>query len=125
MPRYTRPRRTWKYSQQFKRRAVILSLDPHRYIKDTALSLDIHPFMLSRWRTEYCEGKLGYINPKHVDAMKKQKKTSPKKLTEVERLKLEVERLEEENDLLKKWQRYLAEQHQKSLDLCKDTKPSE
>ena len=100
MPRYNRPRRTWKYSQQFKRRAVVLSLDPNRYIKDTALSLDIHPFMLSRWRTEYCEGKLGYVNPKHVDAMKKQKKTNPHKLTEVERLRLEVERLKEENDLL-------------------------
>ena len=125
MPRYSRPRRTWKYDKKFKRKAVIMSLDSHRYIKDVALGLDVHPFMLSRWRTEYCEGKLGRVNQKHVEAMKKQKKTHQHKLSKVERLELENKRLKEENDLLKKWQRYLAEQHQEDLNSCKDTKPSE
>jgi len=121
MPRYTRPRRTWKYSTQFKRKAVMLSFRENVYIKDVALSLDIHPFMLSRWRTEYRNGLLGRINQKNLAIMKKQKTTNPHKLSETDRLRIENERLKQENDLLKKWQRYLAEQHQKGLDSSKDT----
>ena len=121
MPRYTRPRKTWKYSKQFKRKAVLMSLDQSRHIKDVALGLDIHPYTLSLWRREYREGKLGRVNQKYIEAMKKTKKYNPRKHSEVEQLKIENERLKKENDLLKKWQRYLAEEHQKDLDSSKDT----
>lgn len=121
MPRYTQPRRTWKYSKEFKKKAVKLSLQPGIYIKDAALSLDIHPFMLSRWRREYREGQLGKISKKSLDVIKKQRNTNQHKLSEVEHLRLENDRLKQENDLLKKWQRYLAEQHQNDLDSSKDT----
>ena len=54
--------------------------------------------------------------------MNKKKRTiSDKELTENVRLKKDVARLKKENDLLKKWQRYLAEQHQNDLDSSKDT----
>ena len=49
--------------------------------------------------------------------MTKDKKVPSKaQLTEVERLQKENAKLKEENDLLKKWQQYLAEQHQTDLD---------
>jgi len=121
MPRYTRPRRTWKYSKEFKLKAVKLSFQEDSYIKDVALSLDIHPFMLSRWRREYREGLLGRVSKKNLDVIKKQKTSNQPKGSEVERLRIENGRLKKENDLLKKWQRYLAEQHQTSLDSSKDT----
>jgi len=114
MPRYTQPRRTLQYGIQFKRKAVLLSLDSCAGVKGTALGLDIHPYMLSRWRKEAREGLLGRVCQKKINVTDK-KKTKPKKLTEVERLKKEVDRLKEENDLLKKWQRYLAEIRQNDL----------
>ena len=121
MPKYTKPRRTWKYSREFKLKAIKLSLQPDTYIKDVAQRLDIHPFMLSRWRKEYREGQYGRINQKSLAIMKQQNQAKPKKLSEVEQLRQENERLKLENDLLKKWQRYLAEVHQSDLDSSKDT----
>ena len=38
----------------------------------------------------------------------------------VKRLEKENARLRQENDLLKKWQRFLAEEHQNDLDSSKD-----
>jgi len=121
MPRNTRPKKTWKYSKEFKRKAVILSLQGGASIKDVGLSLDIHPYMLSRWRREYREGLLGKVSQKNLDMIKKQKNSNQHKLSEVDRLRVENEHLKKENDLLKKWQRYLAEQHQNDLDSSKDT----
>jgi transposase len=47
-------------------------------------------------------------------------------MTELAALKKKVARLEQENDLLKKWQQYLAEAHQNDLGSSTDTKtPSE
>jgi len=53
--------------------------------------------------------------------MKKQKKTNQYGLSEVDRLRRENAQLEEEVGPLKKWQRYLAEQHQNDLDSFNDT----
>jgi transposase len=58
MPKYNQPRKTWKYSNEFKVKAVQLSLLSNVQVKDVADTLDIHPFMLSRWRKEYREGKI-------------------------------------------------------------------
>ena len=52
MPKYNNPRRTWKYSNDFKVNAVQLSFVVGVTIKSVAEKLDIHPFMLSRWRNE-------------------------------------------------------------------------
>ena len=110
MPRYTQPRKTWSYSMDFKAKAVELSLQEGLAVKQVAAGLDIHPFMLSRWRKEYREGKI--VSDKKRVEVKKDKRS----LSEVERLKQENARLKKENNLLKKWQRYLAEQHQNDLD---------
>jgi transposase-like protein len=50
------PRRTNRYSEQFKATAVRLSELPEVLIQDVAEALDIHPFMLSRWRKQVREG---------------------------------------------------------------------
>jgi len=52
MPAYKTGKRTQKYSIEFKTKAVLWSHDPARSCKELAEALDIHPFMLSRWRKE-------------------------------------------------------------------------
>jgi transposase len=121
MPKYNQPRKTWQYTKDFKIKAVRLSHQDGIQVKQVAAGLDIHPFMLSRWRKEYREGKLQGDNQMRVGVTKDKRTISVKKLTENARLKKEVEQLKKENDLLKKWQRYLAEQHQNDLDSSKDT----
>ena len=117
MPRYTQPRRTWHYLNEFKVKAVQLSLLEGVQVKEVAKTLDIHPFMLSRWRKEYREGKLVADNRKKIIPMEKDKK----ELSHVNQLEKENARLRQENDLLKKWQRYLGETHQNDLDSSRDT----
>ena len=107
---------------EFKVKAVQLSLLEGVQVKEVAKTLDIHPFMLSRWRKEYREGKLVADNRKKIIPMEKDKK----ELSHVNQLEKENARLRQENDLLKKWQRYLGETHQNDLDSSRDTdKPSE
>lgn len=121
MPKYTQPRKTWQYTKDFKIKAVKLSLQEGLQVKQVAEGLDIHPFMLSRWRKEYREGKLQGDGQRRVGVTKKKKPVRSSEVTENARLRKENERLKKENDLLKKWQRYLAERHQSDLDSCKDT----
>jgi transposase len=121
MPRYTQPRKTWRYTKDFKVKAVKLSYLEGIQVQQVAEGLDIHPFMLSRWRKEYREGKIQGDNQKRVGVNKQKKTISTKELSEIARLKKQNARLKQENDLLKKWQRYLAERHQNDLDSCKDT----
>ncbi len=92
--------------------------------KTVADGLDIHPFMLSRWRKEYREGKIQGDGQKRVGVSQKKKIPSKKNITEAAQLKKEVACLKKENDLLKKWQQFLAEQHQKDLDSSSDTNQS-
>jgi transposase len=117
MPRYTQPRRTWHYLNEFKVKAVQLSLLEGVQVQEVAKTLDIHPFMLSRWRKEYREGKIVADKRKKITHMTKDKK----ELDRVKQLEKENARLRQENDLLKKWQRYLAETHQNDLDSSRDT----
>ena len=117
MPKYNNPRKTWLYPNEFKVKAVQLSLLNDVQVKDVAATLDIHPFMLSRWRKEFREGKLVADKRQKVTSMTKDKK----ELNKVKKLEQENKRLRQENDLLKKWQRFLAEEHQNDLDSSKDT----
>ena len=118
MARYTQPRKSWKYTKDFKVKAVKLTLYDRVRVKEVAKSLDIHPFMLSRWRKEYRDK--GLLKHKGMK-ISKTSKQSLKGQTRVKQLEKEVEMLKKENDLLKKWQRYLAETHQNDLDSSSDT----
>jgi transposase len=58
MARYNNPRKILRYTNEFKVKAVQLTFLDGIQIKKVAETLDIHPFMLSRWRKEYREGKI-------------------------------------------------------------------
>jgi len=107
MAKSINPRRTWKYKIEFKVKAVQLSLQEGVQVKDVARTLDIHPFMLSRWRKEYREGTMVADNRKKVISIRKDKS----ELNKIKKLEKENARLKQENEVLKKWQRFLAEQH--------------
>jgi transposase len=117
VPRYTQPRKTWRYTDEFKAKAVELTYIEDIKIKDVAETLDIHPFMLSRWRKEYREGKIVPSKKAKVTSLSEDKH----EIDRVKKLEKENARLKKENDLLKKWQRYLADQHQSALDSSRST----
>ena len=117
MPRFTKHRKTYQYSSEFKTKAVQLSLMDGVQVQAVAKTLDIHPFMLSRWRKEYREGVIVPDNRKKVVSLKKDKI----ELDKIKRLEKENARLKQENDLLKKWQRFLAEERGSDLDSSSDT----
>jgi transposase len=52
------PRRVLRHSTDFKLMAVQLSRQPGIQVQAVAAALDIHPFMLSRWRKDAREGRL-------------------------------------------------------------------
>ena len=109
-----RAKRAYKYPDEFKSAAVQMSLVEGVLVNDVAKSLDIHPFMLSKWRKEYREGLI---------IIDKRRKTTAKtvKLSQVKSLEAEVARLKRENSLLKKWQRFQAEKRKKDTDSSQET----
>ncbi len=58
MARATGPRKVHRYTAEFKLKAVKLSELNGVQVQDVAEALDIHPFMLSRWRKEAREGRI-------------------------------------------------------------------
>jgi len=109
-------KRTQRYTNEFKSKAVQLSLLDGVKVCDVAKSLDIHPFMLSRWRKEQREGVIKVDKRKKLISLKRDKS----ELDKVKSLEKENARLKQENDLLKKWQRFLGEERQKNSALSID-----
>ena len=98
MPRYNNHKKTNRYTQEFKSKAVLLSHLTGVQVKDVPQVLDIHPFMLSRWRKKYREGKI--VADKRKKVMK-----LPREISENDRIRVlekENARLKTENELLKK-----------------------
>ena len=117
MPRYKQHKKTHRYSIEFKSKAVQLSLMDGVEVQAVARTLDIHPFMLSRWRKAYREGKIVPDKRKQVVSLKQEKA----ELDKVRRLEKENTRLRQENDLLKKWQRFVAAEHARNVASSTDT----
>ena len=93
------PKKTSRYPDEFKIKAVQLADHPDILAKDVAEDLGIHPIMLYRWRKEYREGKF------KMDKRKKNIQLDTKKVAEllrIQELEREVKKLGIENDLLKK-----------------------
>ena len=111
------PKKTQSYTGEFKTKAVQMSLEEGVQVQEVANSLDIHPFMLSRWRKEYREGKIVPDKRKRIVSVNKEKQ----QLNKIQKLEKENARLKQENNLLKKWQRYLAEAKANGLDSSTDT----
>lgn len=95
------PRKVHAYSREFKLTAVRLSQQPGIQVQAVAAALDIHPFMLSKWRKQVRDGVLrGRGRDLTVPPSR-----------EIRRLQ-ELERahalLQEEHDLLKKAIRFCS-----------------
>jgi transposase len=105
-----------RYSEEFKATAVKLSGLPEVRVQDVAQALDIHPFMLSRWRKGVRDGVIVAKGAK-VDI---QTAGELKRLRELER-KYKI--LQEEHALLKKAIRFASERRQKSSSSSKQTGP--
>ena len=105
------PRKTQAYGVEFKRAAVQLSHRPGIQVQAVAEALDIHPYMLSRWRKEFREGRLRPRGVKsEAGAGHVPRASEVKRLQELER---EHRLLQEEHALLKKAIRFCSEQRQK------------
>jgi len=71
MPKHTKPRRTWKYSEEFKVSAVEMPYPDGIKSNDVAQKLDIHLCMLSRWHKVYQEGRIVINKRKKITNSKK------------------------------------------------------
>ena len=101
MPR-SGPRKVHKYSDEFKLTAVRLSQQPGIQVKTVAAALEIHPFMLSKWRKDAREGKL------RGKARKPPAPGPVREIARLEALEKEYAILQEEHELLKKAIRFCS-----------------
>lgn len=108
------PQKLKDYGIEFKLRAVQLSNQPGVLVKDVAQSLDIHPFMLSKWRKQVRDGQLiGAPPPVQAAAV-----AELRRLRDVER---QFTRLQMEHDLLKKFIRFAADRKAKPSPSSRQT----
>ena len=127
------PKKVHRYTLEFKIQAVRLASHPDIQTQDVAHALDIHPFMLSKWKKDYREGKLkpaaeaaGLSLPKALRvpkadlekrALKRQVKHLEAKVEArraVRSLERKLAALEVEHDLLKKAIRFNIERRRRS-----------
>jgi transposase len=109
MGRTKGPRKVSRYTSEFKVKAVKLSEISGVQVQDVADALDIHPFMLSRWRKEYREGRL------RARAGVMPGLRQVREVKELSSLKREYALLREEHELLKKAIRFCSERRERSL----------
>lgn len=116
MPAPVKMRKVHKYSDEFKITAIKLTDLPGTFIQDVARVLDIHPFMLSRWKKEYREGKIkGKGHPAIGKLAKMEGKVS--ELKRIRELEAALKKARIENDLLKKATQFNLEQRRTSSPL--------
>lgn len=110
------PRKVRAYSTEFKLTAVRLSQQPGLAVQAVAAALEIHPFLLSRWRRAVREGDLRGPTPG----------VEPVPAREIERLQqLEREHrlLQEEHALLKKVIRFCFARRPRSSPSSRPSAP--
>ena len=103
------PKKTNRYPDEFKIKAMQLADHPDILAKDVAEDLGIHPILLYRWRKEYREGKF------KEDKRRKKLKIETKKVAEllrIQQLERENQKLRIENELLKKTIEFNSERRQ-------------
>ena len=98
-----------RYSVEFKVTAVKLSHMPGVEVQTVADALDIHPFMLSRWRKEVRDGVLRG-RARRVDVPSR----PAREIKQLQVLKREHAMLKEEHELLKKAIRFSSERKRRS-----------
>jgi transposase len=108
MPR-AGPKRLLRYSLEFKRKAVRLTQLAGMQVQTVAKALDIHPFMLSRWRREARDGTL-----RGVESTASPKMPPLREIKRLQRLEREHALLKQEHELLKKAIRFCCTRSQTS-----------
>ena len=98
------------YTKSFKMAAVRLAEYPGFQTQDVALALEIHPFMLSRWKKEHRDGLLKGAVEENLKEME-EKVAEQSKLREFEK---RIKRLEMENEMLKKSIDFASKQNKTS-----------
>jgi transposase len=98
-----------RYSVEFKLTAVKLSRMAGVEVQTVANALDIHPFMLSRWRKEVRDGVLKG-RARRVDVPSR----PAREIKQLQALKHEHAILKEEHELLKKAIRFSSERRRRS-----------
>ena len=101
MPR-AGPKKVQQYSRDFKLAAVRLSQQRGVQVQAVAAALDIHPFMLSRWRKELRDGILRGKRARSVPAL------PAREIKRLQALEREHALLQEEHALLKKAIRFCS-----------------
>ena len=101
MPR-SGPRAVRKYSDEFKLTAVELSHRPGLQVKSVAAALTIHPFMLSKWRKDARDGRLGGRAPQAPSP------GPAREIAQLQALEKAHALLKEEHELLKKAIRFCS-----------------
>jgi transposase len=96
-------RKVHRYSTEFKLTAVKLSGMPGVQVQTVAEALDIHPFMLSRWRKEARDGILKGRTRRGVVEGRR-----AREIRRLQTLEREHAMLREEHDLLKKAIRFCS-----------------
>ena len=99
-----------RYSNEFKITAVRLAEHPDIQTQDVATALNIHPFMLSRWKKEVRDGVLK--GSPHAGLKDMEEKVAEQK--QIRALERRLRKAEIEKDLLKKAIQYNLEKHQTS-----------
>lgn len=126
------PKKVKRYSDEFKIQAVKLANHPDIQTQDVAHALDIHPFMLSKWKKDFREGRLkpaanavGLSLPKALrsptdpekQALKRRLKQLEQRVearAEARQLERKLAALQVEHDLLKKVIRFNIERRRRN-----------
>ena len=103
------PQKVQRYSVEFKLTAVKLRGMPGVQVQTVAAALDIHPFMLSRWRKEARGGLLkGRARRGIVEGRR------AREIKRLQTLEREHAMLREEHELLKKAIRFCSARRRRS-----------
>lgn len=98
------PKKVHRYSLEFKRSAVKLSQLSGVQVQAVAAALDIHPFMLSRWRKEARDGMLRGGGPAHRPRIR----PPVREIRRLQALERAHALLHEEHELVKKAIRFCS-----------------
>ena len=109
MARTKGPRKVQRYTAEFKVKAVKLSGLSGVQVQEVAEALDIHPFMLSRWRKQVREGRLRARVGVAVGAQEAEE------MRQFAALRRKYALLQEEHELLKKAIRFCSARRQRGL----------
>ena len=103
------PKRTQRYSDEFKLTVVKISHMKGVLVDDVAKTFDIHPWMLSKWRTQV---EQGLISGRPREPRKP--KVKPGELRQLREVKAQLERKKLELEILKKAIRFCSDPARKS-----------